>query len=124
MGMLKKLKANLRDISLFDRLCSLVEKSPCFIKDSYNEIYDRSLEEFLDSGVTVVDIDFSTMTLKSETLGKTLKLHVSSYPHAYGSKYLDFCSMYPSWKTIFKLRKIQLQHRDKVIEEVIKGWEV
>lgn len=123
MSALKDLKRSLRDISLWDRFCSLIEKSPATFSESYNEVYDKSLSDFIDSGVDVVNISRYEMTLKSKQTGKYITLWVSNYPYSYAYGYSASCGrMFPSWKTIFKVRGIQLMHKEKIIAQEIKEW--
>lgn len=123
MSALKDLKRSLRDISLWDRFCSLIEKSPVTFGESYNEIYDKSLSDFIDGGVEVVDIGRYEMTIKSKQTGKCITLWVSNYPYSYAYGYSSSCGrMFPSWKTILKVREIQLTHKEKVIAREINEW--
>lgn len=123
MSALKELKHSLRDISLWDRFCSLIQKSPATFSESYNEIYDKSLSDFIDAGVEVVDINRYEMKLKSKQTGKSVILWVSNYPYSCAYGYSSSCGrMSPSWKTIFKVREIQLMHKEKVVAHEINEW--
>ena len=120
---LSLLKQRLREISLWDKVRSKLSVSP---SDDYCELYDTWLTNFLEGGVEIIDIDIYNMELKNNQ-GKTATFWVENYPYSYGYRespsvgisHPHFTSK-PSWKNVFRLRKLQLSKKDELIERFTK----
>ena len=120
MDKFSKLKKDLRDISIFDRVRAFIFKSPVSIGNTC-ELYNQWLRDFLDSGADPIKTDRYTMTLLSDD-GRTVKIWVGNYPYSYGNR--DDASpfdahwlIYPSWDLVLRLRKLQLMDKEQVINE-------
>lgn len=112
---LEQLEYNLRPISIWDRIVSLIYRAPA--NSRYCDIYDQWLNERLDSIISVEKCEEHELVLSTKK--GHVSIWVSNYPYHYGGPSIGmhqkFISRTPSWRTIIKIREIQLSHRDKVI---------
>jgi len=120
----KDIERSLRPISWLDRLRAKLFKSPSTFGSHYCHFLSSELSTFIDSGAVVTKVCAHHMTIRGAS-GKEITIWCANYPHSYGNIERggnpsgDYLNKYPSWEVILKLRKMQLEKRELVINKYI-----
>lgn len=122
----KELKKSWRSISFYDRLSSLIYKTPATFGE-YSQAYSDFVIKVVEEG-ECLGVDKYGYYLMFIFKGSRVDFSLGNFPFAYGNirqEYGKFdYSSNPNWKAVLKLREKQLEYKEEYLSRWLQEREV